>query len=57
MGKKAFERYKFDETIRFLTILILMIFCSVLVVKESSLTHDITLLIIGIVSGRHLSSL
>jgi len=49
----TFKRYKFDEIVRFLTIIILVIFSSMLVLVKSDLSRDIVFLIIGIIGGRY----
>jgi hypothetical protein len=51
-----FRQYKFDEIIRFLTILILIAFGSILVLIKSDLSRDIIILIIGIIGGRYIKT-
>jgi hypothetical protein len=53
MKRYNFKRYKFDEIIRFLTILVLVIFSSMLVLAKSDLSRDVIFLIIGVIGGRY----
>lgn len=54
MKKIVFNRHIFDEIIRLITIIILIIFSVILVVTKSDLSRDVTLLVIGIIGGKYL---
>lgn len=47
------KQYFFDEVLRFLTILVLVLFGGFLVMNNSDLSRDVTLLVIGVIGGRY----
>lgn len=57
MKKVSLQRHKFDAVIKLMVILALMIFTVALEILHSSLARDISLLIVGIISGKNIKFL
>jgi len=54
MKEIGFKQHIFDESIRLLTVIILVLFCAGLVLTKSELARDVVLLIIGLIGGKYL---
>jgi hypothetical protein len=53
----SYKRHKFDELMKLATLTILIVFATVLVLVKSSLAHDVTLIVVGLIGGKGLKSI
>jgi len=51
------QQHKFDAVIKFLTVVVLVVFALALTKTDATLAHDVTLLIAGMVGGKGIEKL